>query len=239
MALAIAAVVAGATAPGAAAAKMPQITAKYTYLVSVKGTQKTTWTLDHVGQGTCDADQHGSGSQVVKFRSKTVKMHTFDGLSQPFFFDKSKKGMLELSLSGTVNRQGSVTTGPPTSDNCAGGDGTGAIAPDCGTKAFKGLKVSPEYEFKKDRIVLDQGDAAGVADFENCPNGGDPWPYLLKQDTAGKSVGQNLPYDDLFKYGKNILIAKATNKHADGETKYTTTIRWELTFKRIKKEKVG
>jgi hypothetical protein len=239
--LGAAAIAAAIVAPTAGAAATPKITAKYTYLVSVKGTQKTTWTYDHVGQGTCDANQNGSGAQTVKFRSATVKMHTFDGLSQPFFFTKARgaAGELQLALRGTVNRQGSITTGAPTTDNCADGVGGPVAGPDCGTKAFKRLMVKPKYEFKKDRIVLEQGDASGFDLFQRCPNGGDPWPYLLKEDTNGRSVGQNLPYDDLFKYGKNILIANATYAHADGESKWTTKIHWELTFKRIKKEKLG
>src|SRR4051812_47837226 len=96
LALGAAAIAASIAAPVAGAAPTPKITAKYTYLVSVKGTQKTTWTYDHVGQGTCDANQNGSGVQTMKFHSSTAKMHTFDGLSQPFFFTKKKAGAGEL-----------------------------------------------------------------------------------------------------------------------------------------------
>ena len=238
------AVAVGAGAPTAGAAKMPKITAKYTFLVSVKGTQKTTWTYDHVGQGSCDGNQHGSGKQVVKFSSAAKKMHTFDGLSQPYFFTKTKggAGQLSLPLKGKVTRNGSMTV-PVPADPMACPDGVGGPppSPDCGTKAFsKGIVVSPKYEYGKPRIVLEQKDAYNVPElFKHCPEGGDPFPYLLKEDTAGETVGQSLPYDDLFAHGKHILIASATYKKSDGESKWTTTIRWELTLKRIKKEKLG
>src|SRR3712207_5559415 len=111
MTLAVAGLATAAAVPTAGAAKAPKITAKYTFLVSVKGTQKTTWTHDHIGQGSCDADQHGAGKQTIKFHSAPKKMHTFDGLSQPYFFRKGGTGgMLSLALKGKVTRNGSITT---------------------------------------------------------------------------------------------------------------------------------
>jgi hypothetical protein len=71
-----------------------------------------------------------------------------------------------------------------------------------------------------------------------CPNLGDAFPYLIRQDSDGKEIGQDLPPADLFEHGQNIIIARGTSKQ-QGEVNSTTKIRWELNFKRIKKEKIG
>jgi hypothetical protein len=229
-------------APVAGAAKTPQITAKFFYKAEIKGVQTTTWTINHVGAGpeSCDMDQTGQGKETVRFSSKPTQIYTFDGLSQPFFF--MKKGandaqQAQMPLRGTVTRSGSVYTQPlpPDADNCP--DGTGEPAPpaDCGTKKIKGLIVKPEYEFKKDHLVLSQSDAAKGPIFKHCPSSSS-WPYLLKEDTAGRTIGQNLPYDDLFNQGKNIIIARGTYAQTTGEVQWTTRIRWELSLTRTKKE---
>ena len=239
MALGVAAL--AAAAPVAHAAKTPKITAKYTYKVELVGKQTTTWSLNHVGAGpaACDMNQTGSGKEVVRFSSRPTVMYTFDGLSQPYFFQKrgSQVGALKMPLRGTINRQGSVFTQPlpPGTDNCPDGVGGAPPTPDCGTRKLRGLVVEPEYEYKKDRIVLEQSDAAKDP-FKHCPAGGSSWPYLLPYDTANRSIGQELPYKDLFEQGKNIIIATGVHKNTTGDLKWTTRLRWELSFRRIRKE---
>ena len=186
-------------------------------------------------------NQTGSGKEVIRFSSRPTVMYTFDGLSQPYFFQKrgSQVGSLRMPLRGTINRQGSVFTQPlpPDADHCPGGDGTGVPpTPDCGTRKIRGLVVAPEYEYKKDRIILEQSDAAKDP-FEHCPDGGSSWPYLLKYPTDSYvQIGQELPYKDLFEQGKNIIIATGTDRNTTGDLKWTTKLRWELSFTRIKKE---
>ena len=228
-------------APAAPAAKTPRITAKYTYKVELTGKQTTTWSLNHVGAGpeACDMNQNGSGKEVIRFSSRPARMYTYDGLSQPYFFEKAQTEAreLDLSLRGTINRTGSVFTQPlpPDTLNCPDGVGEQPPAPDCGTKPIKGLVVKPKYEYKKDRIVLEQSDAAREP-FKHCPGLGSTWPYLLPEDTSGATIGQRLPYDDLFNQGKNILIATGVHKNTSGDLTWTTRLRWELSLTRVKKE---
>lgn len=191
MALGVAAL--AAAAPPAYAAAAPKITAKYTYRVELAGKQTTTWSLDHVGAGpaACDMDQTGSGKEVVRFSSRPTMSYTFDGLSQPYFFQKkgTQARSLSLPLRGTITRQGSVFTQP--------------LPP--GT--------------------------------DNCPDGGSSWPYLLKHPTESYvQIGRQLPYEDLFGQGRNIIIATGTDRNTSGDLRWTTRLRWELSFTRIRKE---
>jgi hypothetical protein len=239
LALAAAGLIAGASS--ASAAKAPAVTKKFTYKVELKGTQTTTWTLNHVGAGAeaCDTNQTGQGKETIRFSSKPAVATSYEGLSQPFFFVKkgSQAGMLSMPLRGTISRQGAITTQPlPAENNCADGVGGAPPTPDCGTKRIQGLVVKPEYEYNKDRIVLTQSDAAKGYEFKHCPSGGSPWPYLLQHDTADNTITQQLPYDDLFNQGKNIIIATGIEKQTTGESQWTTKLRWELSITRIKVE---
>lgn len=226
-----------AAAP-AQAAKMPRITAKYHYKVELTGKQTTSWSLNHVGTGPCDTNQSGSGSETIRFASRPTRTYTFDGLDQPYFFvrEGAEARPLTLRPRGTITRRGSITTQPPAPDApCPDGVPTAPPAPDCGRRAIRGLVVQPEYEYGKDRIVLTQSDAARDP-FKHCPRGGTTWPYLLSRDTAGRTIGRGLPPEDLFEHGKNILIATGVDRHTTGDTTWTTRIRWELSFTRVKKE---
>jgi hypothetical protein len=232
--LPIALAAAAVAAPVASAAKTPQMT-KYTYKVEVKGAQTMTWSLNHEGAGGCDPSQTGSGKETIRFSSKPTILRTYDGLSQPFFF-MGKGKVAALKLRGTVKRQGALDT---EKGNCPNGGGGTSIPRDCGTRKIARVSVAPQYEPKKDRMILSQGDASDAPDFRNCPAGGSTWPYLLREDDKGRSIGQDLPQADLFGQGKNIIIATGTNTYDGGELKYTNKIRWELSFTRIKKEKLG
>jgi hypothetical protein len=97
--------------------------------------------------------------------------------------------------------------------------------------------VTPEYAFGSDRIILEQGDTDDTY-FQRCPHLGGGWPYLLNEDDAGKTVGQDLPVQELFDNGKTIIIARGT-KTETGEVTSTTKIRWELSFTRVAKEKLS
>jgi hypothetical protein len=235
--LPIALVAAAAVAPTASAGKTPKMT-KYTYKVELKGKQTTTWTMNHAGPGGCDPSQTGSGKETIRFHTKPTTIYTYDGLSQPFFFMKKGKESpaAALKLRGTVNRDGKLSTGP---SDCPNGGGGTSIPRDCGTKRIARVSVTPQYEFKKDKMILSQGDNSDAPTFRNCPDGGSTWPYLLREDENGKSIGQQLPQDDLFGQGKNIIIANGTYKYDGGELKYTNKIRWELSFTRLNKEKLG
>ena len=215
--LLLAALVAGACAPAAGAAD-PRIKAEYDYTVSAKGTQTTTWTSEGPGIGGCDVSNPGSGTQVVTFRSKKMRMHTYDGIPQPFFNKPGDRGGLELALRGTVDRRNSVA----------------CEASDCGAKPFKGLQVNPRYLYGRNRVVLDQSYTDGLPDFDACLLAGDVWPLML-EEADGKPVGRDLRATDLFRKRRTVLVATGTRKESDFGVSSTTTIRWELTFTRIKR----
>jgi hypothetical protein len=224
----LAALAAGATAPTAGAADA-RIKAEYDYRVSVKGTQTTTWTSEDAFVAHCLDGERGEGSQTVTFRSKAMPMHAYDGMPQPFFFKPGDRGDLELSLSGTVERRAGVTCAAPGWEPEAG---------DCASKPFHNLKVNPRYLYGRNRIVLDQAYGDGVADFEACPILGDEWPLLLEQDSHGTPVGKDLKATRLFGRRRTVLVATATAKRTGAAYTSTTTIRWELTFTRLKKTRI-
>ena len=226
-------------AVAAAGAAVPEIEHRYVYRAQIEGVQTTTWTLNHVGAGWCDADQTGSGKEVIRFSSKPKRIWTFDGIELHSFFSGKPGSIAEAKfpLKGTVDRSGSITTGPPVGDvPCAGGDGTGETPqPDCGRRPISGLTVMPQYAFRKDLIVLEQQDAAAGPQYKNCP-GSSMWPYLLSYE-GSRQIGQRLPFSDLYNQGINIVIARGTHK-TTGEYTSTTRIRWSLKLTRLKKEKL-
>ncbi len=239
---ALAAVALMAGAASANAAGTPRITTKYTYKAEIKGTQTTTWTLNHIGIGPelCDTDQTGQGKETIRFSSKPTTFYTYDGLDQPIFFTRTgkKASTLSMPLGGTINRRGAIDTKPlPADSDCPDGVGGPPPAPDCGTKKIKRLTVKPEYEYKSDRIVLTQ-DGAARDPFKHCPSGGSTWPYLLRTDGAGRTIAQSLPYKDLFEQGKNILIATGVEKRSTPDLRWTTKLRWELSLTRVRVEKL-
>ncbi len=158
--LLVAAATAAASATPAAAIDA-RFKAEYLFRVSVEGTQTTTWSSEDAGLSGCFEGERGDGSQVVRFASKPVTMHAYEGVPQPFFFKKGDRGEIELGLRGTVDRRASMT--------CADPYPREEPAPDCGTKPFSGLKVFPHYLFKRNRVILEQPYGSGVADFDRCP----------------------------------------------------------------------
>lgn len=233
------AVCAAVVVPVAGAAPMPQITTKYTYKVELEGVQKTTWTYNHADQGRCDSAQSGQGKQTIRFAAKPAIVHMYDGISPTFFTGDPKKhnvGTLTMRLHGTVTRAAHIDHGPPPplEEGCADGVGGPAPVPDCGTKRLKKTIVTPQYEFNSDKVVIEQENAPSDS-FQDCPNLGDGFPYLQRYDDANNKIGQNLPTADLFKHGQNIIIARGT-KTEHGEVQSKTTIRWSLSFKKLKEE---
>jgi hypothetical protein len=241
--LAGAAVCAAVAVSPASAAPTPVITTKYTYRVELKGVQTTTWSYRHAGTGGCDSTQNGSGKQTVRFSGKPTIVHMYDGISPTFFTGDpaaGDSGTLKFKLRGTVNRSGSVSTqplSPEAAEGCPDGVGGPPPTPDCGTKKLKGMVVTPQWEYKSTKMILNQEDAPSDP-YKFCPNLGDSFPYLIRQDEKGNEIGQDLPPADLFEHGQNIIIARGSYKQ-QGEVESITKIRWELNFKRIKKEKLG
>jgi hypothetical protein len=237
--LAVAAAALAVAAPGASADQKLPVLTKYTYKVELEGVQTTTWSYNHAADGSeCDAPANGSGKERIVFHAKPKVMHTYDGLSQPTFFGKGKTAVFGMRLSGRVSRSGSVSSpGLPADADCPGGGDIEPTPPDCGSKTFSGLQYTPEYQYKSDRIVLERG--SWMPDkyrYRNCPNMGEGFPSLIATNDDDSPIGRRLPYADLFKYGKNIVIARGKNTFKDDELSYTTRIRWTLSFKRLDKD---
>jgi hypothetical protein len=220
------------------AAKAPNLTFG-TYEVKIEGTQKTTWTLDHVLEGHCDSNSNGSGSETVRFKSKPTRLKAYFGLSDPVtFFSGSKKnpgGLPTIALNSRITRDGTINHwgGEP----CSYGDGTGvAPTPDCGTKrGTMGVELGFDYP-KKTRLVLDQTEI-GEDPYTHCPSGGPQFPYLIEANTDRSHIGQILEPDEMMKAGQYIVLAQGSDQQTEGDSKYTTTIEWNVSFKRIGKLK--
>lgn len=202
---------------------------KDTWLVSARGIQKTTWSIAHTPDGTfeCDGAQTGSGTETIRFTSKPVKATSFVGGSL-----KGLIGQVTLDAKGTVARQGTLTTGAPANpENCPDGVGGGDPAPDCGSKRFTHLFLTPSWDPKGRRVQLEQDDVVPLTpSFEHCPVTGVAWPSIL-------DAGVRFPFRELSESGKHIVIGRAKKAGHDADSDWTTTIRWELALKRVKSER--
>jgi hypothetical protein len=208
------------------------------FRVQVEGVQKTTWQHQHVKQFDCDSNSAGSGKETVRFRSKpeVVKIFKF-GKSTPIVM-QGKKGSAILDLRSKITRNGTRTESG--GKVCSYGDGTGSAPkpPDCGTKRSTLFADLEYFSGRKDVIGLQQSPVVPLGPFHNCPVGGTAWPSLLDRDVnKSKSIGTRLPARDLFRYGKHIVIGKGREKQVGAEDSSTTTIRWELTIKRLGRKK--
>jgi hypothetical protein len=207
---------------------------KATFKVKVEGVQTTTWRTDHPGTGGCDGAASGDGTEMVRFASRPVRLQaaTMRGLSAPVLTAPSSYDEPELQLRGTVTRQGRLEAGP----GLCGGDGGGSISPDCGTRAFTGVRLPMAFRLRatpRDQLDL----RPGMIDdpFANCPSGGSAFPTLVRTN-EGEELRTELPRSELFdaSLGRIIVIARGRESETAGEDTYLTTIRWVITFDRIR-----
>lgn len=225
----------GAAAPPADAASSRFLSGKFK--VELEGVQRTTWETHHTMQFECDSNSDGMGRETVRFRSKpaVVSVAAF-GASTPIILQKRRSAILDLR--SKITRQGELTNYG--GKICAYGDGTGATAPahDCGAKSST-LYAELAYDGQRRGFIgLEQSLAVPLGPFLNCPVGGTAWPTLLDRNIAtSRMIGQRLPVRDLFKHGKNIVIARGREVVSTGETTSTTTIRWTLSLTRVGKRK--
>lgn len=201
------------------------------FLVELKGFQETTWSTQHAAQFECDVNIDGGGFENVWFRSKPTVL----GVSSFGRTVLMRRGRAPASLDirATIEREGVVET--TSGAVCTDGDGGGGAPTlsDCGTKRSR-LRVDVRY--RRGRVSVEPDLVTPLGPFANCPEGGTTWPTLLTRNRKGRLIGQALPIDDLFSHGRNIVVARGSETQDDGESQSTTTIRWSLSFKRLKEE---
>lgn len=231
-----------ATAVSAQAAKQPEVK-KALFEATLEGVQRDKW--DNLHQGTadpndCDGTVASKGSEVIRFRSKTILVEATDieGLSSPVLRKAGKSmDLYPFRLRGTVTRNGTISTSPVPRE-CSG-TGGGYVPPrDCGTKALRGLRASADYSLARPfgRIQVSSNGEANDP-FKNCPGGTQGMPHLLTQKTDNSRITSELPREELFdkKIGKLIVIGRGKRVQKGDETLDTASIRWELTLKRVKR----
>ncbi|MBB4662228.1 hypothetical protein [Conexibacter arvalis] len=218
----------GAAHPGATTARAKVRTGLFK--VELEGVQRTTWSTDWSSTEGCDLSVHGSGSETVRFRSKpTTILVTWIGQTRVF---TRGRAIGALDLAATITRHGSEQAD---GEVCSDGDGGGApAAPDCGTKRSR-RTVELGYPVRRsDVIALRTDHNVPLGPFRSCPTGGVSWPSLLDtHPVTGRVVGAALPIADLFRHGKNVVIARDRAVQDSGGDRSTTTIRWTLSFTRL------
>ena len=221
-----------ACAPTAAAAPANGLK-KAAFKVTVEGIQKTSWKTNHIGTGGCDGDATGSGTETVRFGSRSTRVNAMvlKGLSAPVLSNPKTYTGAVLKLRGKVARQGVMNAGP---GEC-GGDGGGSITSDCGTKSFKGVEFPLDYRLSaKPKDQLDFRPGFVNDPFKYCPSGGHSFPTLVRTN-GGEFMRTELPREELFdkSLGKIIVIARGKEAESAGEHTYVTTIKWVVTFTRL------
>jgi len=226
-------VLAGPAAADAASARFQ--TGKFR--VELEGVQRTTWETHHVKQFDCDVNIDGHGTETVRFRSRPAVLTVGSfGASTPVLMIGRKPAILDLR--SRITRKGVLDTSGGTV--CSDGDGTGGAPPppDCGTR-HSTLFAELTYDSRRPGVIgLEQAHAMPLGPFHNCPSGGTSWPRLFDHhvDTS-RMIGQRLPARELFRHGKNIVIARGREQQSTAEGRSTTTIRWTLSLTRITTER--
>ena len=227
-AAALCAVSAAAAAPASAKPRIAD------FAVTVEGVQKNTWVHDHHGgQGLCDPSVTGSGFETYRFRSvKPVKVRAVLAGGDVELTNYPER-VIEIATSGKVTRQGGLTWGKVPESECPGG-GVPSTLPDkdCGTRAVADLLL---LRYLGGRVMLETNvDEPPFSVFKNCDWNGKTWMNILGANARGRRITQSLTGRELFDFGKNILIGRGadTGGHDDGSFK--TTIRWEVTFRKLK-----
>ncbi len=233
--------------PVAAQARGPRLPPvnRATFLVTVKGTQVTLWSLQSVDRpGTsCEYRMDGAGSERTRFVSRRAVRVGILGFGQTFL-------SAILPVRGSVTRRGEIKSSGPGYNNpdcavagggCEGGQCPPPPAPDCGTKSFRGrmqlmyfARTPPPFP-RREQLQL-SGPALLQPLFQVCPAAGATFPPLASRDHILRPIGATLPPRELFdrRLGKLIVIAKETFHQRFGGTTYVTTVRWEATLRRVR-----
>ncbi len=197
------------------------------FTAQLEGVQTTTWEHHHFNEGGCDVSIDGRGSETYRFRSAPLRVRAIKIPGGVLLSAGGREALLKLS--GTVRRQGEVVLGP--GEVCSEGDGTGTpgSAPsDCGTRKVKATATLGYGVRPADMLLVTPGLDTPKDPFSNCPTGTSrQYPGLL-------ATGRRLPVRELMRYGKHVLIGRATKVERGSERSATTSIRWTATLTRVR-----
>lgn len=214
------------------------------FKVEVKGWQKTVQQNTHLATDACDADDHSSGAEMVRFKSKPIVITAMymPGDRNPEFFSGKELG---IPAPAVVERSYTPRISYPSpSANC--GENGGGVPeevpqPDCGTKPVSSYGVRLGYGLGKDgqdTLVLNTDSTEDP--FERCPGASHGFPRLIIFDNKSDYIGAELSQQELFdpQFQKWISIARGSSKEQTPDYWQKNTIHWEVSFTRLK-EKPG
>ena len=208
------------------------------FRVTIKGYQKMIQQSSHLGESDCDADDFSSGKETLFFRStKPIVVRAIDvpSYKNPFLV-RGTRGPVRLPTRAKITRSFTPRIGP-TPQWCGGTGGGQTIPPDCGTRTFSPWRIEVAYDFLKARRIT----AAEVnlpQLYRNCQGSAGAFPYLLAEKGPRRApVFAEIPKSEIFdgSIGKIITIARGHYRHKVEGYFYDTTVRWELTFERIRR----
>lgn len=222
----------------------PFVSRRGVFRVKLVGYQVSRWSVNSPSDGVCVGSTEGGGVERVVFRQpfKRMKLSGF-GIRRV-----TSMVLPTLKVRGQLTRRGSTTYTPlanPDPD-CPYGDGGGGpsepIAPDCGTRKFRGIPMSL---FALDGFfrLRSEAELENRPRFRKCPPPRVAWPSIITKRTNGKEIRTRLPGNLVFnrkfdrktgKWSKVIVIAKGVARQRSMTSASTTRLQWTLTLKRLR-----
>jgi hypothetical protein len=242
-ALALCAIAAAALPAPAGAATSGNGYQSARFKIEIKGVQSTIHNRTHEPESSCDISDFSTSRERLSFRSTkpvVVFASYMRGDTNPQFFRTGRQ--LGIPTVATVKRSFSPAITQPgglCEDNGGPDDGEHPTPPDCGTKTVKPWVVKLQYSLqKKNGLLLSAGD--GKDPYENCPGSNPMFPILQVEGSGhkGKYITADLSPDELFdpQFQKWISVAEGSAKNSSEDWSTKTTVRWEVSFTRLKDE---
>jgi hypothetical protein len=223
---------------------------KARFKVTVTATQTTTWSVDRSDPfEVCGLTFRGSGEQTMRLATKRPAvvdvLHAIDTTRKPetqamILLGPLWRGTIAAPL--TVDRSGTMTTTPNSSEPCGDGDGGPPPAPpepDCGRRRYAGylgLTHFPAGSYPGDDpvpltgvLALD-GPKPGIPSqlYRNCPFSADGTLLLSPRATMTART--------VFGTGRRFTVrGRARNVYDNDGNHQETTMRWKATFTRLGK----
>ena len=240
-ALALCAIVAAALPAPAGAVSSGNGYQSARFKIEIKGVQDTIYKRTHAAENSCDINDFSTSRERLSFRSvKPVVVFAsyMRGETNPRFFRTGRQ--LGIPTVATVERSFTPAIAQPAvpcEDNGGPDDGYHPTPPDCGTKVVKPWVVNLQYALRKKNGLLLSAEG-GEDPFENCPGTSPMFPILQVEGSGhkGKYITADLSPDELFdpEFEKWISVAEGTAKNSGKDWRTTTTVRWEVSFTRLK-----